>query len=205
MTDTTISFLVAILLILAYGFLTGTPTQTSAAVSFAPLTPLQKLTTSNPVGSSGNYYKSDGSLTGSAITNDPNTWPGADAYDNICTAVALAEGYNQGAGTAPYDLNNPGDLSPGDENGQPMCGPAQFHGGSNIILFCTVEAGWTALRHKFVNIVTGGSSVYASTDTWAIVANKYAGNSAAWLANVTNYLGVSTDSTPVDYVNATAG
>jgi len=211
----TILFLGAIVLLIAYGYATGNQVVASASGSATPTpapTTTNKQTTitatvpvsvnpAKPANTSGNYYRSDGSLTGSAITNDVNTWPGSDAYDAICTAIALAEGYNQGAGTAPYDLNNPGDLSPGDENGQPTCGPAQFHGGSNVIWFCTVENGWTALRDKFQNIVNGDSSVYADTDTWATVASKYAGNSAAWLNNVTNYLGVDPGTTPADYVN----
>lgn len=195
----TIAFLIAIALILGYGFVTGTKAVVSAASGTATApTPSQKAVTGNL---SGNHYKSDGSLTGAAITNDVRTWPGEDAYDGICTAIALAEGYNQGAGTAPYDLNNPGDLSPGDENGQATCGNAEFHGGSNVIFFCTIEAGWTALRDKFINIVNGNSGVYAATDSWAVVGSKYAGNSGAWVANVTNYLGVDPSTTPADYVN----
>lgn len=156
----------------------------------------------------GVNYVSDGSLTGMLITNAPATWPGASSdYPNaglwnICTAVALAEGYNQGVGTAPYDLNNPGDLSPGDELGQAVSGSPQTHGGSSIICFATVEGGFIALYTKFDRIVNGRSSVYAATDTWWQVAAKYAGNSAAWLANVTNYLGVDPSSTPADYANS---
>ena len=146
-------------------------------------------------------YNSDSSLTGSPITNDQSTWPGDDKLWNICAAVAIAEGYNQGHGTAPYDLNNPGDLSPGDEDGQ-MTNGSQFHDGSSIIVFVTAEGGWQALYHKFSNIVNGASSVYPKSFTWQQVAAKYAGNSANWLANVTNYLGVSPTSTPAQYVNS---
>jgi hypothetical protein len=150
-------------------------------------------------------YNSDGSLTGSAITSDPTTWPGASsAYPNgsvwdICTAVALAEGYNGGSGVAPYDLNNPGDLSPGDEQGQAVAGPPQNHDGSNIINFATVEGGFIALYIKFFNIASGNSKVYPATLTWTQVGQKYAGDSANWIKNVTNYLGVSPSSTPAQY------
>jgi hypothetical protein len=160
--------------------------------------------TTTPVTNVGTF-NSDGSLTGSPITNDPSTYPGAQpAYPlgavwDIVTAVALAEGFNQGNGTAPYDLNNPGDLSPGDEQGQATAGPPQAHGGSNIIFFATVEGGFIALYQKFFNIVTGNSTVYPKTLTWTQVAQKYAGNSAAWVANVTNYLGVAPSSTPAQY------
>lgn len=191
-------FVTVIVALLALGYVMGNSASTTVKVTFNPAgTPSQP--------GSGNVtfgYKSDGSLTGVPITQNPKTWPGDDKYDAICTAVALAEGYSQGVGTAPYDLNNPGDLSPGDEHGQQTCGPAQYHGGSEVIFFCTVELGWTALRTKFVDIVNGNSRVYAKTDTWADVAAKYAGNAGAWLANVTSYLGVDPSSTPADYVRS---
>lgn len=149
-----------------------------------------------------NVYSSDGTVTGATITNDPNTWPGDDKLWNICAAIAFAEGYNIGSGTAPYDLNNPGDLGPGDEGGEQTAGGAQWHGGSNIIVFSQAEGGWRALRNKFQHIISGTSTVYHVTDTWQQVAGKYAGNSAAWLTNVTGYLGVETTSTPAQYVNS---
>ena len=156
----------------------------------------------NPGNDSGvTVYFSDRSLTGSEITANPATWPGDDKIWNICAAVAMAEGYNLGNGAAPFDLNNPGDLSPGDEDGQRTNG-SQPHGGSFVIVFVTSEGGWTALYHKFSNIVSGRSSVYPKSLTWSQVAAKYAGNSAAWVANVTNYLGVDPSSTPEQYVNS---
>ena len=161
--------------------------------------------TGNAPAATSTGYQSDGSLTGSSITNVPGTWPGPQAaYPNaavwdICTAVALAEGYNGGPGVAPYDLNNPGDLSPGDEAGQAVAGPPENHDGSDIIDFATVEAGFIALYVKFFNIVTGNSKVYPKTATWSQVAAKYAGDSTNWLKNVTNYLGVDPSSTPAQY------
>lgn len=159
-----------------------------------------------PVQNSGNdsgvaVYNSDGTLTGSQITADQSTWPGDDRIWNICAAVAIAEGYNLGDGAAPFDLNNPGDLSPGDEDGQRTNG-SQPHGGSFIVVFATAEGGWIALYDKFSNIVNGRSSVYPKTYSWSQVAAKYAGNSAAWLSNVTSYLGVDPSSTPAQYVNS---
>jgi hypothetical protein len=160
------------------------------------------LLSSNSANDTGvQVYNSDSSLTGSPITNDPTTWPGDDKLWNICAAVALAEGYNLGEGTAPYDLNNPGDLSPGDEDGQRVNG-SQFHGGSSIIVFDTAEGGWTALYSKFSRIVNGQSTVYPKSWSWSQVAAKYAGNSTAWLNNVTSYLGVDPTSTPAQYVNS---
>jgi hypothetical protein len=145
-------------------------------------------------------HRSDSSLTGSEITADVSSWPGSDKIWNICAAVALAEGFNEGQGTAPYDLNNPGDLSPGDEAGQATGGPPQTHDGSSIICFATAEGGWNALYAKFAHIVNGHSHVYPATWTWAQVAQKYAGDSANWLKNVTDYLGVDPSTTPAQYV-----
>jgi len=148
---------------------------------------------------------SNQSLTGSYIGPDPSTWPGPTGiYSsvsiwNICAAVAIAEGFNRGAGAAPYDLNNPGDLSPGDESGQPTMGPPQFHGGSYIIQFATCEGGFIALYNKFSRIVSGQSSVYPKSWTWTQVAKKYAGDWQNWLNNVTSYLGVDPNSTPASY------
>ncbi len=197
-----ITFLSAIALLIAAGFATGAAVAVAAQPVVPPLTPIN----ANQTGQF--MFHSDGSLTGMAISQFINTWPGASAdYPNgklwnICTAVALAEGFQQGVGTAPYDLNNPGDLSPGDENGQSTCGLPQQHGGSSIILFCTVEEGFIALYKKFERIVDGASSVYPKEATWEEVAIKYAGNYGAWLNNVTSYLGVDSQSTPADYANS---
>jgi hypothetical protein len=138
-------------------------------------------------------HNSDHSLTGAEITNDPSTWPTGDCNWNIAHAIAMAEGYNVGTGTAPYDLNNPGDISDyASEYG------SQYHGGSNITTFPTAEAGWTALHGKVAAMVNGTSTVY-SNKTWAQVAQTYAGNSSAWLNNVTKQLGVDPNSYPKDY------
>jgi hypothetical protein len=198
--------------LLALGYATGSSTATAAAGSPAMGPDDDSGEIDVSAGSpdaaqatSGTGYNSDSSLTGAPITNDPSTWPGVSlGYANgnvwnICAAVALAEGYNGGPGVAPYDLNDPGDLSPGDEAGQATAGAPQAHGGSEIIFFATAEGGWIALYHKFLNIVTGNSTVYPKTLTWAQVAKIYAGNSAAWLNNVTSYLGVDSTSTPAQY------
>jgi hypothetical protein len=192
--------IVAILLLVGYASGSTSPTAVNVAPNVAP-----NPTPPGAAPTGVDMSNSDGSLTGSFITANPSTWPGATpnypdaACWNICAAVALAEGYSGGSGVAPYDLNNPGDLSPGDEAGQATAGPAQYHGGSNVIVFATAEGGWIALYTKFENIRTGNSAVYPVTYTWAQVAQIYAGNSAAWLSNVTSYLGVDPSSTPAQY------
>jgi hypothetical protein len=189
--------IVIILAILGVGYATGgTMTQTAQSTA----------STGDPTNTTGVVISnSDQSLTGSYITQDSSTWPGASpqypdaACWNICAAVAFAEGYNLGPGAAPYDLNNPGDLSPGDEAGQATSGPAQVHDGSSIIAFATAEGGWIALYTKFENIRQGRSKVYPASWTWAQVAAEYAGNSMAWLSNVTSYLGIDPNTTPAAY------
>jgi hypothetical protein len=205
----TLVFLGLLAVLAASGYAIGVTNTIAATTTPNPDNPngiaTDDTSTTTPSNLGGTGYNSDGSLTGSAITNDPTTWPGAQAaYPNaavwdICTAVALAEGYNGGPGVAPYDLNNPGDLSPGDEAGQAVAGPPQSHGGSSIIDFATVEGGFVALYVKFFNIITGNSRVYPKTATWAQVAQTYAGDSANWVKNVTNYLGVDPASTPAQY------
>lgn len=142
------------------------------------------------------FYGSDGSLTGSQITQDAGTWPGDDRIWEICAAIATAEGYQDGPGYVPFDLNNPGDIS----DGAATFG-SQPHSGSNVTTFPTAETGWQWLYNKVSNIVTGKSSTYPASFTWQQVAVLWAGNSSAWLSNVTSYLGVDPLSTPAEYVN----
>lgn len=195
-------FAVAILILLALGLTTG-GTIASVMTDGASTPPTSPDLSDNVVPLP--MSNSDQSLTGSYITQDVSTWPGptvqyplANVW-NICAAVAMAEGFNLGPGVAPYDLNNPGDLSPGDESGQATSGPAQSHGGSMVIVFTTVEGGFVALYTKFANIVTGRSKVYPSSWTWVDVAQHYAGDWQPWLNNVTSYLGVDKNSTPAQY------
>lgn len=141
-------------------------------------------------------YRSDGSLTGATITEEEGTWPGSDRIWEICAAIARAEGFNRGAGYVPYDLNNPGDISDGAKTYG-----SQPHSGSNVTTFPTAEIGWQWLYDKIERMVTGKSSTYPANTPWSGIAVTWAGNSAPWLANVIDYLGVSSDSTPADYVN----
>jgi hypothetical protein len=200
-----IAFPIIIVILLLLGYAMGNDVAGMALASSDALS-LNHLGQSTDTGNQNetgvNVYRSDGSLTGSIINNSPTTWPGDDKIWNICAAVAIAEGYNMGEGYAPYDLNNPGDLSPGDEAGQATGGGPQVHDGSSIICFATAEGGWNALYAKFSNIVNGHSHVYPASWTWIQVASKYAGDSSSWLLNVTSYLGVDPTSTPAQYINS---
>jgi hypothetical protein len=137
------------------------------------------------------YYSSDGSLTGSPITQDSSTWPQSDSTWKICCAIATAEGYQNGAGVIPYDYNNPGDITDGSST---------YGSGTNgITTFPTAEVGWQALYNKLQNIISGGSSTYPSDWSWTQVGNLWAGGDANWATNVAQYLGVDPSETPADY------
>ena len=123
------------------------------------------------------------------ITNDPATWPAGDSIWTVCQAIASAEGAHV-AGSVPDRLNNPGDLS----DGFSVYG-GENHDGSNVTHFPSKDVGWQWLYNKITNIWDGTSSVYSPDMTWREIAQKWAGNSSAWVANVTAYLGVSPDST----------
>ena len=127
------------------------------------------------------------------ITNDPRSWPAGDKIWEVCRAIALAEGANIG-GSAPDRLNNPGDLSRGDEQHQAVIGYETLPDGEVAIHFASKEAGWNALYSKISNIAAGRSSVYSPEMTWRQISAKYAGNSSAWVNNVTAALGVNPDS-----------
>jgi len=127
------------------------------------------------------------------ITNNPASWPGGDKVWDVCRAIAIAEGANV-LGSVADRLNNPGDLSRGDEHGQPVIGYVTLPDGEVAIQFASKEAGWQALYLKISNIVTGRSSTYSPDMSWRQIAAKYAGNSSAWVNNVANALGVSPDS-----------
>lgn len=127
------------------------------------------------------------------ITNSQSTWPSGDLVWTVCQAIALAEGANI-AGSVPDRLNNPGDLSRGDEQGQAVTGYVTLPDGEVAIQFAAKDGGWAALYNKIANIVAGRSSVYTPDMTWSQIGAKYAGNSVAWVSNVTSALGVSPDS-----------
>ena len=129
-----------------------------------------------------------------------SNWPAGDPLWDICRAIAQQEGYGK-AGAAPTNLNNPGDLSPGDEHGFATAGAPEFHGGSYIIHFATPDDGWGALRAKFQNIVDGNSKVYGADWSWLQIGQQYAAD-PNWGTGVASILGVDPNSSPADYVGA---
>ena len=125
------------------------------------------------------------------MTIDDRVW-------NVCRAIAAAEGANV-MGSAPDRLNNPGDLSRGDEHGQSVIGYVTLPDGEDAIHFSTKFGGWGALYSKILNIVQGRSKVYTPDMTWQQIAEKYAGNSEVWAKNVTSQLGVQVTDKFGDY------
>jgi len=135
------------------------------------------------------------------ITNSTSTWPSGDRIWDVCRAIALAEGANV-SGSAPDRLNNPGDLSKGDEAAMGVSGYVTLPDGEIAIHFSTKEDGWQALYSKIMNIASGRSSVYSPQWSWRQIAQKYAGDSSAWAANVARVLGTSPDARFADYFSA---
>lgn len=138
---------------------------------------------------------SDMTVSG-GITHDPATWPQGDNLWNIARAIAIAEGANV-AGSNPDKLNNPGDIS----DGMHTFG-AEYHSGSNVTHFPDKQTGWQWLYDKLQNIANGKSTAFSADWTWTQIAQKWAGNWSAWVANVTRELGVDENSTFADYVNS---
>lgn len=128
------------------------------------------------------------------ITSDPMTWPTGDKVWEVCRAIAFAEGADT-EGSVPDVYNNPGDLSKGDEHGQAISGYVDLPDGETLIEFETKTGGWQALYTKINNIRLGISRTFQPGWTWTQIAQKYAGDSSAWVANVTRELGVAPSDT----------
>lgn len=139
--------------------------------------------------------------TGDSMTGNfqsPATWPTGDRIWDVCRAIAHAEGFDV-KGTAPANLHNPGDLSPGDEHGYNTAGPAEFHGGSYIIHFASDQDGWGALYAKISNIYDGTSTVYDPDWSWVQIGETFAAD-PNWGAHVAAGLGVDPNSTLNQYL-----
>jgi hypothetical protein len=129
--------------------------------------------------------ETEGDANSGSVPDPPNAAVGA-----IANAIATAEGYFTGAGSIPFDQNNPGDLTDG----------ADTYGAndSGITIFPTVEAGWQALYAKIQNILDGNSDVYDADSPLSVIGNLWSGGDPNWASNVASSLGVSTDSSLSD-------
>jgi hypothetical protein len=130
------------------------------------------------------------------ITSDPSTWPSGDRIFLVCHAIAYAEGANV-AGSNPDRLNNPGDIS---DYYNTYGG--EVHSGSNVTEFPNKATGWNILHRKIQNIANGASSSYSATDSWNVIAQKWAGDWQNWVNIVSQNLGVDPNSTLADYLNS---
>lgn len=139
-----------------------------------------------------------------AITNDPSTWPSGDPIWSIAQAIAQAEGYNVTT-ALPFRLNNPGDLTKGDEWGQPVIGYVTNPSGANLINFASPEAGWNALHAKLSNIANGTSRVYSPSMSWQQIGAIWAAGATIWGTNVASILGVDPTDTFADYIAESGG
>jgi hypothetical protein len=123
-----------------------------------------------------------------------------DHVDQIAAAIAVAEGYyargEHDGRSLPYRLNNPGALK------KPALGAADLPTwrDTGLVIFPTPERGWAALRHQVRLMLTGGSRIYAPSDTLVGVARKYTGGdqSDGWSWSVARSLGVGPDATLAD-------
>lgn len=115
---------------------------------------------------------------------------GNDFTTALANAIATAE-------NSPASSNNPGSLGAGDVASENIVGRLNSAG---VVLIDTIENGWTALRNKLDNILSGNSNVYSPDMTISQFAQVYTGgdNADGWASTVANKLGVTTDTTLED-------
>ena len=115
---------------------------------------------------------------------------GDDFTTALANAIAKAEG------TAPF-ANNPGSLTAGDVPAGNITGTFNNAG---VVIIDSIENGWSFLKDKLDNILTGGSSVYSPDMTISEFAQTYTGgdNADGWANSVANSLGVTPDTTLAD-------
>jgi len=111
----------------------------------------------------------------------PTSYP--QPIQQMAIAIAKQEGFYV-TGSIPQRANNPGDLKIPNTSTLP---------GTSITAFQSVSAGWDALYHQLMLIVTGQSSYYNLDMTieqmsrvWTVTQQQ------PWASNVASQLGVST-------------
>ncbi len=123
--------------------------------------------------------------------SDRSTWPAGDRVWQLAQAIAVAEGYGASDTNGPTRNHNPGDIS----DGAATFGNDPAIKDSRVTTFPDDATGWKWLYHKLENILAGGSKVYSPSMTFLQFAQKYAGDSANWVRNVTNDLSVDQNQT----------
>jgi hypothetical protein len=106
--------------------------------------------------------------------------PTSDIIQTFANAIAVAEGFFI-AGSRPQRTNNPGDI--------------------NLATYGSVQEGWQALYNQVYLMFYGGSQYYNPSQTIAQVGYIYADGAhdptgaSNWASNVASALGVTTDTT----------
>jgi hypothetical protein len=136
---------------------------------------------------------------------DDATWPAGDRIWNICRAIAKAEGYgtrrSDGEPTAPTRNCNPGDIS----DYASVYGSDPLVTDSRVTKFPDQRTGWNALYQKITNVASGASQVYNRNWSWRSFAAKWQTKpDNTWATHVADYLGVSVDSTVIQYLQGGA-
>lgn len=131
-------------------------------------------------------------LGGATVSAAEETMTGVTvAVRAFAQAIAKAEGFFV-AGSVPARCNNPGDLTAGDVGDSPSYPKS---GPENIIIFPTVDLGWSALYQKLARIRDGMSAVYTPDMTLAQMGLTYSGGDPNWAMNVASALNTTTDAT----------
>lgn len=113
---------------------------------------------------------------------------GNTSVDALARAIAYAEG-------SPSSWNNPGDLT--KSFGYANEGPQNADG---VLKFSTLDDGWKALYAQIFDILSGNSH-FTLSETLEEFGLRYSGN-PNWAGNVAKELGVSTDATLGEVLNA---
>ncbi len=142
---------------------------------------------------------SDPTDSGDDEVTIPTSAPGSDPKVlALAEAIAAAEGFGI-AGAVPTRSNNPGDLTL--SFGFSTSGKANSAG---VLIFNSVNDGWSALYKQVALMLYGGSSVYSPQMTFLDVAAKYTGgdNAEQWALLVAGSVGLSITSTLNDYLQS---
>ncbi|HLZ12548.1 MAG TPA: hypothetical protein VKP58_08170 [Candidatus Acidoferrum sp.] len=118
--------------------------------------------------------------------------------DLLAQAIATAEGFfNPNPNVVPRRAHNPGNLT--KSFGFSTFGTANSEG---VLIFGSDDDGWSALKGQVTAMLTGASHVYSPSMTLSQVARLYTGgdNPGSWAANAASVLGITPDSTLVDFL-----
>jgi hypothetical protein len=184
-----VPFLIAVGLVVVFLFIVGNASAMTSPTDGANYGP-DSLNNLAPVDPQGEVQ----STTMDSATLDAKV-------EQMAAGIAQAEGFYV-AGSIPQKAHNPGDLAKGDmgDTGNYIFAK----GGVQIIVFLTDDDGWTALKTKIRRMLTNTSKVYNTQMSLSQLAQTYTGgdNPEAWANTLAQNLGVGTDSSLEDFLNA---